>query len=255
MPDYQAKPLGTESAPAAWKLPDNLELLVKRCFAHYDGTGAGGAFLPTLRVRDDADRVVLEVPMDASVAAGSSVEASWAPFLRTIPAATPSGGGGVPSVATFYFSTSLGGVAQTVGAGATANLVWQNARLPSDGTITGPIIGNVFINYVGPCMCLEFLRVGWETGAYNKNATLGTQSRISQADAFSTENTSTLANPFSFDEDWVTDTRMNAHIDGDLLHAYVQNGDVVARNVDKAFLTIFRWPAPGYTGAIPRYPQ
>lgn len=81
MADRQYKPLGTENAPADWTLPGNLQLHLKRAFAHFDGSAAVGSYLPTLQILDDAGRTVLEVPMDAAVAAGSSVEASWAPFL------------------------------------------------------------------------------------------------------------------------------------------------------------------------------
>lgn len=256
MADVQIKPLGTESAPAAWTLPGNLELLVKRCFAHYDGSGAAGPFLPTLRVRDDAGRNVLEVPTDASVAAGSSVEASWAPFLRTIPASTPSGGATAPSVATFYRSTSLGDAAQTVGAGATANLVWPNASLPSDGSITGPFIGNELIQFNVACITLEMLSVGWEDGTYLKTAVLGTNARINPADAYGVWNIGFQTSPYqTLSDDWVNQYRPNAHTVGDLIHAYADNGDTVAHNIDEAWLTIFAWTATGYNGLIPGWPQ
>lgn len=255
MADYQAKPLGTENAPAAWVLPDNLELLVKRAFAHYDGSGAAGAFLPTLRVRDDAGRNVLEVPMDAQVAAGSSVEASWAPFLRK---ATTSGGGGgatAPSVATFYRSTSLGDAAQTIPAGSDRTILWLHAALPSDGTITGPdAFGN--ITFVGACMTLEMLYTQWDTGTFARAGVLGTNSRIVQADAYSFANNGAVniasdgVSPI-----WGEQVHPNAHLDGDLVHAFVTNGDTVPRDLDKAFYVIYRWAAVGYNGAIPGWPQ
>lgn len=88
MPQYL--PLGTVNAPATWTLPAGLELSVGAVFATFDGTGAAGSYIPTLQVVSDAGVTVLEVPQDASVAAGASVVASWAPFLRS---QSTSGGG------------------------------------------------------------------------------------------------------------------------------------------------------------------
>lgn len=256
MADRQYKPLGTVNAPADWVLPANLELLVKRAFAHFDGTGAAGAFLPTLQVLDDAGRTVLEVPQDASVAAGSSVEASWAPFLRTIPASTPSGGATAPTVATFYRRTSGGDAAQTIGAGATANLTWAHAALPSDGSITGPIIGNAFASINIDCIAVVYLRVGWEDGAYQKAAVIGTNSRDVPADVVSSANYMVTNSPLNVDtHDWVIDAQPNAFLNGDLLHCYAINGDVIPRNIEQAWLVIHAWPATGYTGIIPRWPE
>jgi hypothetical protein len=55
--------------------------------------------------------------------------------------------------------------------------------------------------------------------------------------------------------DWVIDAQPNAFIATDLLHAYVVNGDTVARNIEQAWLVIHAWQATGYTGTIPRWPN
>lgn len=254
MADRQYKPLGNVSAPADWTLPGNLELLVKRAFAHFDGTAAGGSFLPTLQVLDDAGRTVLEVPQDAAVAAGSSVEASWAPFLRSVQASTPSGGATAPSIATFYRSTSLGDPAQSVAAGADAKINWLHAALPSDGTITGP---DAFhnANFVGACVTLEMLRTSWEIAAFPRAGVLSTQSRIVQADAYAFDNNGAAGlGADGTSEVWTSQWTMNAHLDGDNLSTFVTNGDAAARDLNKAFLVIYRWDAPTYAGGIPGYP-
>ena len=255
MADRQYKPLGTVTAPADWVLPANLELLVKRAFAHFDGTGAAGSFLPTLQVLDDAGRTVLEVPMDASVAAGSSVEASWAPFLRGVQAATPSGGAVAPSIATFYRSTSLGDAAQTIPASSDANITWLHAALPSDGTITGPIIGNQYVQFVGGAITVEFLYTQWDTGTFARAGVLGTNSNIVQADAYAFDNNGAVnIGADGVSPVWGSQIHPNIHQDGELLHAFVTNGDTVARDLDKAFLVIYRWDAAGYAGGIPGWP-
>jgi len=93
MPQYL--PLGTVNAPAQWTIPSGLELAAQAVFASFDGTGAAGAYIPTLEIVSDGGGTVLEIPQDASVAAGSSVVASCAPFLKGTPASTPSGASGL----------------------------------------------------------------------------------------------------------------------------------------------------------------
>src|SRR5437016_5592077 len=100
MPDAQFLAAGTQAAPLDYTLPGAQELLLKACFAHYDGSGAAGAYLPTLQILGPAGDTVAEIPMDSSVATGSSVEATWAPFLK----------GAAPSplaYATLFYSSAL----------------------------------------------------------------------------------------------------------------------------------------------------
>ena len=89
MPQYV--PLGTVDAPASWTLPPSLQLQLEAAFAHYDGTSAAGAYLPCLKVVSDSGHTVGMYVASASVAAGSSVEATWGPFLKGAQAAASSG--------------------------------------------------------------------------------------------------------------------------------------------------------------------
>lgn len=91
MADTQILPLGTLSTPADYTLPDATTVTLGSVFAHYDGAGAAGDFVPVLQVISDSGHKVASVPMDSTVTAGSSVEATWAPFLRTVPAAATTG--------------------------------------------------------------------------------------------------------------------------------------------------------------------
>lgn len=88
MPQYV--PLGTVGTPASWTIPPSLELAVQAVFASFDGTSAAGSYLPTLQILSDSGHTVVEIPQDASVAAGSSVSASWGSFLRGATAAAAS---------------------------------------------------------------------------------------------------------------------------------------------------------------------
>lgn len=83
----QFAPLGTVSAPADWNIPSNIVLSPSVVFAHFDGSAAAGSFVPTLQILSDSGHVVAEIPQDVTVAAGSSCEATWAPFLKTAAAA------------------------------------------------------------------------------------------------------------------------------------------------------------------------
>ena len=258
MADVQIKPLGTEAAPAAWTLPGNLELLVKRCFAHYDGTGAAGSFLPTLRVRDDAGRNVLEVPMDASVAAGSSVEASWAPFLRSASTSSTPTSGGTPTTACFWRSESLAPFdpVLTIAAGATVTIPWLHASLPSDGSITGPTTGSTRAQFNMDCICTHELHVAWDDGSYLKAAYLGTQSRVVVADDAGFPNVGFPAmGAASIDGfSWCYAHRDDSKLNTDELFAYVYNGDTVSHDVHEAWLLIHAWAAPGIPSTPPRWP-
>lgn len=104
MADVQIHPLGVEAAPTDYTLPPAQGFVPKVVFANFDGTSAAGSFIPTLRIVSNAGTVIAEIPQDAEVAAGSSVDATWAPFLRTTPQAAslsiPTGGyqGGADTV-------------------------------------------------------------------------------------------------------------------------------------------------------------
>jgi len=81
MPDRQIHPLGDEEAPAAYVIPAAAELLLKGAYAKFDGSGAGSAFRPVLRIISDSGTVSLEAPADSIVAAGESATASWFPHV------------------------------------------------------------------------------------------------------------------------------------------------------------------------------
>lgn len=61
----------------------------KAVFAHYDGTGAAGAFLPALKVISDGGETVGIYPTQIPIAAGGSAEVSWFPFVGGIVPAAP----------------------------------------------------------------------------------------------------------------------------------------------------------------------
>ena len=247
---------GPYVAPFAYKLAAGESWQALTISATWDGTSASGAFYPCCSIYTQDGKLVSRDFPSSSVAAGASAEVTYHPFLRQASTAAPPSAQTAPTVATFYRRVSGGDPAQTIGAGATANLLWPNAALPSDGSITGPIIGSTFASINMDCMAVVYLRVGWEDGAYSKAAVIGTTARDVPADVVSSASYMAGASPLTQDtHDWVIDAQPNAFRNGDLLHAYVVNGDAVPRNVEQAWLVIHAWAATGYTGTIPGWPN
>ena len=244
------------TAPKDYPIPGAQQIQPLSIRASFDGSGSGGAWLPAVQILDRNGNVLsTHADPNVSVAAGGSADVTWFPGVKP-QASTSSTVQTAPSVATFYRAVRLGDAAQTIGAGSTANLTWLHARLPSDGSITGPTIGSQYATINGAYMADVSLRVGWEDGAYQKACVIGTNNRIAPADSVTAGGYFNGASPLNQDTlDWTTDFEPEAFINGDLKHAYVVNGDAVPRNVDEAWLTIRVWPAPGYTGGIPGYPQ
>jgi len=164
--------------------------------------------------------------------------------------------GGAPSVATFYTSTAHGDTEITVPANDITQIVFQHASLPSDGSITGPVIGGTRAQINQPMIGMEWLYCGWEPGAYARAGVLGTNSRIITADkvGFANAGTDDLGSISQDTHQWTYDFMPNAYIADELVAAYLVNGDSSARIVEDVWLVIYAWPAPSYAGAIPGYP-
>lgn len=249
--------LAIESAPLTYTVPLSAEVLLKSVRAEFDGSSAAGSWLPAVQIVSDSAHIVATASdQGAVVSAGGSADGSFFPGVKQTTTSTPSSST-APSVATFWRSAfHSGDTPQTIGAGSTDNLTWPHAALPSDGSITGPILGDVFVTYAAPVMAMQWLFVGWEDGAYEKSAVIGTDARINPADVVSGSNYWPGASPLRVDSnDWTSYSTPNAATTGQLLHAYAINGDTAPRDVNEAWLVIYAWSAPGYSGAIPGWPQ
>lgn len=95
MADSQFNPLGSVTAPADWTLPASLNLLLKNVYASFDGTGAGGSFVPCLQIVSDSGHTVGTYPCATTVAAGASADVTWFPRVKQpcpdVPPAPPLG--------------------------------------------------------------------------------------------------------------------------------------------------------------------
>lgn len=89
--DRQILVAGTAPVPLEYMVPNAVELIPRSINATFDGSGAGGDFLPTVEIVSDGGVVVARVPTDATVAAGGSAEVTFAPFLRSRATSTPGG--------------------------------------------------------------------------------------------------------------------------------------------------------------------
>lgn len=77
MADQQILVSGQASAPLAYTVPNAIEAALLCVNATIDGTGASGAYLPTVEIVSDGGVVVARCPCFTTLAAGASAEVSW----------------------------------------------------------------------------------------------------------------------------------------------------------------------------------
>jgi hypothetical protein len=75
--DQQILVAGQSAAPLSYTVPNAVESALLCVNATIDGTGASGAFYPTVEIVSDGGVVVARCPCFTSVAAGASAEVSW----------------------------------------------------------------------------------------------------------------------------------------------------------------------------------
>lgn len=132
-----------QAAPAGYTVPGAQEILVKSVRAVVDGSGAGTAFLPTLQLIDPSGNVVWQSPTDTGVAAGGSADVSWFPRVGSAAAAAATSGQAIVQ------GEISSGVTQTVLAGATRSIVWNDVQHDASGTFTWNGSSGIFIHQTG----------------------------------------------------------------------------------------------------------
>lgn len=81
------------AAPKDYSVPPAQQIRLLSVRASFDGTGAGGAFLPALQILDNNGNVlVTAADPGVSVAAGASADVSWFPGVKKAAAASTGGG-------------------------------------------------------------------------------------------------------------------------------------------------------------------
>jgi hypothetical protein len=69
----------TLATPLQYLIPGAQEIVPKAVTAEYDGSGAGGDFVPTLIIRAPNGSVLAHAPIGSALTAGASADVSWFP--------------------------------------------------------------------------------------------------------------------------------------------------------------------------------
>jgi hypothetical protein len=75
--DQQIFVAGQAPTPAHFNISGTGQIRPKTIFATFDGTAAGSAFLPAVKIISDGGQTVGIFPTDTSVAAGASADVTW----------------------------------------------------------------------------------------------------------------------------------------------------------------------------------
>jgi hypothetical protein len=129
--DTQILAAGTHAAPVSYEIPNAQELLLLAVNAEFDGSGAGGSYIPAVVIVSDGG-VVIARAADPSVlvAAGADAEVSWFPGVKN-------GGGGAGTTLAWGFVQGTGTAVTVPGDPATGNptvLTWDQFSFGEDGS-------------------------------------------------------------------------------------------------------------------------
>lgn len=100
-------PLTSPATPVTFELQGTGEIDIKSIVATWDGSGAGAAFYPVISIYTSDNRLMSRTRTTDTVAAGSSVVATFAPFLRKPSAGTGGGGKSSRSLAVRFADLTL----------------------------------------------------------------------------------------------------------------------------------------------------
>jgi hypothetical protein len=112
MADISILATQTAAAPTDYVVKGAQEIVVRAVTASFDGTAAGGSFVPAVQVIDTGGTIVGTYPCSTTLAAGALADVSWFPGL----AAAGAGGGGGSSSDWALIGT---GLTTNLGTGAT----------------------------------------------------------------------------------------------------------------------------------------
>lgn len=87
--DKQVQVVGAAPAPATWTVPGNGQIRPKVVTASYNGSGAGSAFYPAIKIVSDAGIIVGVFRTGDLVAAGASALVTWFPDVDESFGSTP----------------------------------------------------------------------------------------------------------------------------------------------------------------------
>ncbi len=104
--DQQVLVVGQAAAPTHTTIPGSGQIQPKAIFATFDGTAAGGSFLPAIKITSDGGELVGIYPAP-TVVAGGSADVSWFPGGNL----TASTAAGLPTTEVFFLDSHAVGAA------------------------------------------------------------------------------------------------------------------------------------------------
>ena len=106
MPDQSILDTSVHTAPKGYQVTGAQQILIKSVTASFDGTGAGGSWVPALQILDPSGFVTGTYVCGTTKAAGESADVSWFPWGGVSQAA--SGGSGLPAWYSYRLDFTLG---------------------------------------------------------------------------------------------------------------------------------------------------
>jgi hypothetical protein len=91
MPEPIFEP-GPVDTPFVYTVSGTGEIVPRACQAVYDGSGAGGDYVPAVIFRSQAGHVIARAILQSTVTAGDDAEVSWFPGVKAAAAAAPAAG-------------------------------------------------------------------------------------------------------------------------------------------------------------------
>jgi hypothetical protein len=82
---------GPVSTPYVYTVTGHGSVTPRACAAVYDGSGAGGDYVPAVIFRSQTGNVIARATLDSTIVAGDDAEVSWFPGVKHAPSVTPGG--------------------------------------------------------------------------------------------------------------------------------------------------------------------
>jgi hypothetical protein len=89
MADISILQSAAATVPTGYTIAGAQEIVLKSVTASFDGTGAGGSYVPAVQVVDPSGHIVGTFTLQQTLAAGASADISWFPGLAGTASSTP----------------------------------------------------------------------------------------------------------------------------------------------------------------------
>jgi hypothetical protein len=140
------------TAPEGYTVPGAQEIILKSVFAQYDGTGAGGSYVPTLQILAPNNAVVASCPIGTTLTAGASADVTW--FPRGGLSSSGGGGSGITEIDSPFGTigiTNPNGPTTSIDVEDSTSMVvsfgWQSSGSGTD--LFYSQTGNFYLNAIG----------------------------------------------------------------------------------------------------------